>query len=214
MAHWLEKVITLLQSDTSDLRELARIAGGNPRTFYREIKLEDIDVTGQNLEGMEFSGKLPPSAIGENQLAFDLPSDTKELPPGQMARKIRGARRQEERAVLLLSEFLRDRSRGMQIIESYAHDTAQLTNSVLRVLTEIGQKEAQGKRFTNLQIARKVSGRFARTVEKRGILSYYLARHLHSYREINIWLRKKSVTGLSKEKQDEFEIFLLGARHR
>jgi hypothetical protein len=39
MKHWLQTVITLLEADTADLRELARIAGGNPKIFYRGINL-------------------------------------------------------------------------------------------------------------------------------------------------------------------------------
>lgn len=59
MPHWLKKIATLLQAETADLRELARIAGANPKTFYRGIKLEDLDVSGQNLDGMGFSTNLP-----------------------------------------------------------------------------------------------------------------------------------------------------------
>jgi hydroxysqualene synthase len=55
MSHWLDKVVTLLQSDTSDLRELARIAGGDPRTFYRGANMNGSDLCGQDLRGMEFT---------------------------------------------------------------------------------------------------------------------------------------------------------------
>jgi squalene synthase HpnC len=55
MSHWLDKVVTLLQSETSDLRELARIAGGDPRTFYRGANMNGSDFCGQDLRGMEFT---------------------------------------------------------------------------------------------------------------------------------------------------------------
>jgi hypothetical protein len=52
--HWLEKAAELLQAPTADLRELAYLAGADPKTFYRGISLKDVDVTGQNIEGLEF----------------------------------------------------------------------------------------------------------------------------------------------------------------
>lgn len=208
MTHWLAKIITLFEADTADLRELARLAGGNPEIFYRGIKLDELDIEGQNLEGMEF---LPPEkpATGD-QKAFDLGPHEQNLIPSHMAQKIKGARRQEERAAMLLAEFLRDRSRGMQIIDSYARDKANLTHSVLSVLRKIREEELAGKPRTNLYIARSVSGRFARTIEKRGILTYYFAKHLSSYPEIKAWLKYKSVIGLPKDKQKEFDLLVSG----
>jgi ABC-type phosphate transport system auxiliary subunit len=55
MPHRFEKVLAILQAPTADLRELAHLAGGDPRTFYRGISLSDVDTTGQNIEGMDFS---------------------------------------------------------------------------------------------------------------------------------------------------------------
>jgi hypothetical protein len=55
MPHWLQKVVDILNADTSNLRELARLAGGDPKTFYRGANLEGVDVENQNLQGMEFT---------------------------------------------------------------------------------------------------------------------------------------------------------------
>jgi hypothetical protein len=44
-----------LQIETTDLRELAKFAGGNPKTFYRGARLEGVDISGQDLRGMEFT---------------------------------------------------------------------------------------------------------------------------------------------------------------
>src|SRR6185312_7102986 len=55
MAHWLEKIITILNADTSDLRELAILAGGDPKTFYLGVDVTQIDFQHQNIDGMEFS---------------------------------------------------------------------------------------------------------------------------------------------------------------
>lgn len=55
MAHWLDKVVALLQAETADLRELAIIAGGNPKTFYRGASLDDVDLSDQDVRGMNLS---------------------------------------------------------------------------------------------------------------------------------------------------------------
>jgi hypothetical protein len=60
MLDWLQKIVTLLQADTSDLRELAHLAGADPKTFYRGIRIEDLDIAGQNLAGMKFATDLRP----------------------------------------------------------------------------------------------------------------------------------------------------------
>lgn len=63
MPHWMDKVVVLLTANTSDLRELATIAGGNPRTFYRGINPEDLEFTEHDdIKGMEF-GEIAESAI-------------------------------------------------------------------------------------------------------------------------------------------------------
>jgi predicted GIY-YIG superfamily endonuclease len=207
--HWLDKVIALLQADTADLRELAHIAGGDPRIFYRGIKLEDLDIAGQNIEGMEFS---PPGNQNDRrgQLELGLLAEIDERRPEHKAIRIKRAVRQEERAALLLAEFLKDRSHAMQVIDNYAKDKAKIANSVLNVLREVRLSELGGKKFNNLQIARKVSGRFGRAEDKRSVLAYFFAKHLSQYPELRLWIRGKSLSRLSKVQREEFEEFLKG----
>lgn len=45
-----------MNADTADLRELARLAGGNPRNFYVGTSLDGGDISGQDLRGMRFTG--------------------------------------------------------------------------------------------------------------------------------------------------------------
>lgn len=52
---WGKTVIDILAADTSDLRKLALMAGGDPKTFYRGAKTEGLDIRGQDLRGMEFT---------------------------------------------------------------------------------------------------------------------------------------------------------------
>lgn len=208
MPHWLDKVIMLLKADTANLRELARIAGADPKIFYRGIDPNELDLAGQDIEGMEFSSPTPVDQINDRQLQLDLPALDHELRPEQVVYVIKSAPRQEERTALLLAEFLQDRARGMQIVSSYMHDKAQITNDVLHLLTEIRSLELAGRRFTNLQIARKVSGRFARAEDKRSVLAYFFAKHLRKYSEIREWLKHKSISKLPRERQEEFTQYL------
>src|ERR1700680_1747168 len=117
MTHWLDRVVALLQADTTDLRELARIAGADPRTFYRGVDINKLDVDGQNLEGMEFSDPAPSYGPAGTQFVLDLFLPNSE---GLVVHRIKGAPRQEERAAILLAEFLRDRSQAMRIIDTGA----------------------------------------------------------------------------------------------
>jgi hypothetical protein len=56
MTHWLAKVTEILESDTSDLRRLASIAGFDPKLFYRGADLSRADIRDQDLRGMDFTG--------------------------------------------------------------------------------------------------------------------------------------------------------------
>jgi hypothetical protein len=206
VAHWLDKVVALFQADTADLRELARMAGGNPKIFYRGINLEDLDLTGQNIEGMEFSPPVQSKQIPGEQLDLELPSRSEDSLK-QRALRIRSAKRQEERVALLLAEFLQDRHRAMQIIESYSFDKARPANAVLNALKKVRHAEVNGKQFSNLQIARKVSGCFAKAEDKRSVVAYFFAKHLRPYPELKEWIRSKSLSKLSKEQRHEFYQF-------
>jgi hypothetical protein len=111
MTHWLDMVITLLQANTSDLRELARLAGADPKTFYQGIEIERLDLAGQNIEGMEFSTSSKTYVPAGTQLVLDLEFGSSE---GHLLHRVRGAHRQEERAAMILAAFLRDRNSTMR----------------------------------------------------------------------------------------------------
>jgi hypothetical protein len=204
MTHWLDIVVALLRADTSDLRELARIAGADPKTFYRGVDINALDLDGQNLDGIELSTPSPSPTRAGTQFELELFSPNSEL---QIVHKLKGATRQEERVALLLAEFLRDRSRAIQIINGYS-DKAMLATSAMNLLMDIYDRELDGKRFSNLQIARKISGRFAKSEDKRNVLAYFLAKYLGAYPDIRAWLKEKSIHKLSKDLQQEFAQFL------
>jgi hypothetical protein len=206
MTHWLDMVVALLRADTSDLRELARIAGADPKTFYRGIDISALDLDGQKLDDIELSTPSPSPTRAGTQFELELFSPNSEL---QIVHKLKGAVRQEERVALLLAEFLRNRSRAIQIINGYS-DKAMLATSAMNLLIDIYDRELDGKRFSNLQIARKISGRFAKSEDKRNVLAYFLAKYLGVYPDIRAWLKEKSIHKLSRDSQQEFVQFLSG----
>ena len=53
--HWLNGVLDLLNAETTNLRELAKLANADPRTFYLGANLEGVNISGQDLRGMRFS---------------------------------------------------------------------------------------------------------------------------------------------------------------
>lgn len=54
--HWLEDIEAVFRAPTGDLRQLAIVAGGDPRTFYIGTDLTGVDISGQDLRGMKFTG--------------------------------------------------------------------------------------------------------------------------------------------------------------
>jgi len=59
MTHWSKVVTNLLEADTKDLRQLAKIAGHDPATFYRHTSVAELNLSTQDLTGMEFLDYLP-----------------------------------------------------------------------------------------------------------------------------------------------------------
>lgn len=58
---WLfGRIDAILSAKTDDLRELARIAGHDPATFYAHTHFTKADLAGQNTEGMLYLCDLQP----------------------------------------------------------------------------------------------------------------------------------------------------------
>lgn len=67
MPHWLDPILKILDAETTDLRELAKIAGGDPKTFYIGTSIDGANISGQDLRGMIFT-KVDFSKIKYDQL--------------------------------------------------------------------------------------------------------------------------------------------------
>jgi hypothetical protein len=175
--HWLDTVVTLLCAETADLRELARIVGANPKTFYRGIDPGNLDLIGQDLQGMEFK------AISAE--------DTE---------KIRNATTKEERLSMLLDSILQNRSNGLQILDSYNSDRSSYANDSLEELRKVLTNEPENRRVDNVSLVRALRRPLAHQLGgSRANLIYYMAKHLSKYPDIKGYLRKSYLRSTSSQ---------------
>ena len=68
---WQKKVVEILRTDTSDLKELARIAGADYKTFYRGANFRSADLSGQDLHEFDLRGANLASATLNTDLGSD-----------------------------------------------------------------------------------------------------------------------------------------------
>lgn len=71
MSHWLDGAAKILTAETGDLRKLAKIAGYDPKTYYKYQDLSGCDLRGQNLEGMDLSDCQLDKAILDEETVID-----------------------------------------------------------------------------------------------------------------------------------------------
>jgi hypothetical protein len=200
MPHWLDKVIVLLQANTADLRELARIAGGDPKTFYRGIHLDELDTAGQDLTGMEFnqsieenSTSLKPRTLNIVDVQSNVVSATEAI------RQIRQTSRQEERMALLVRLILINPYDGARLLSLYSNDKAKYANSALMQLEiEIRKVELTKtlietrRQLVPESLVRIVDRPFSRGMPvNRTLLLYYMAKHLAVYPDVNKFLQTR-----------------------
>jgi len=188
-------VLTLLQAPTASLRELALLAGRDPKNFYLGVEIRNLDLTGQDLSGMNFSEDVHSQADQQLELDF-LPSEYPAFQVGLTAQRIKGAARQEERIALLLDEIFKDRAVGLSLLEAYSFDKAKFATRALGVLKEVLRNESHSKKLSNVQLARLVSGRFAKGPNTRTTLAYFMFKHLRKYPDIDRWISSKSISRL------------------
>jgi len=178
MSHWLEKVLLLLRAPTSDLKALAELAGDDPRTFYRGIDLDDLEIEGQDLTGMEF---------GDVDADF-VANDNYRPEPYKVAATIAKAPRQEERISLILDLILRDRNRGFEVLMEYQGEKAKFESHALKEIRSALSDSSMNN--NQLVVASLVSKFFSYTYPmNRGRLLYFLAKHLAKYPIVNRAIR-------------------------
>ena len=175
--HWLDKVIEILNAETSDLRELAKLAGGDPRTFYRGVELRSLETAGQDLTGMEFG--------------WEPPNEPRAPPPPLTRYEIRSSRRYEERLAKLILLLATDRAAGMEALSEYGFEKSKHGTEVLEGLQQwLGESE-RSTEVSVVQIARFVRSYFAHAMPgSRAAILYYMVKHLSQLQGMREFLAK------------------------
>jgi hypothetical protein len=159
------------------LRELALIAGGNPKTFYHGVNPDDLDLEGQDVQGIEFTNVAT-----------------------EHMNKIRGARAKEERLTMLLDRILQDRSNALQIVENYGVDKSKYANASVYELWKALKKESEHGKIDNVSLVRALRRPLAHQLgDSRANLLYYMAKHLAKYPDIRMYLRKSLARSTSTD---------------
>jgi hypothetical protein len=147
MSHWLQKVVAILKAETADLRELAHLAGGNPETFYRGAKMDGVDLSGQDLRGMEFTNLDLALVWTDSNTRLDepaAPADT-DVPRGDAdtsARiallELKDSTRQELRLAIVFDTIFSSLQVGKILLDRYySHDRAVFADRVVENLRSI-----------------------------------------------------------------------------
>jgi hypothetical protein len=179
MRHWLEKVVVLLQAETADLRQLAVLAGGDPRTFYRGVKAGTLDISNQDIHGMQFSESADRYLV-----------------------KIKKAVHGEERVAMVLAYLMHDRDDGLNVLSSYREDRSHTVMRAIALLNEEIDTEASGfglhptlsQERECIALIRSVLRFYSKTMrESRHNIFYYIVKLLSDYPEANEYLRRRYV---------------------
>src|SRR6185437_2962983 len=199
--HWLDKVVELLLVETNDLRELARIAGGDPKTFYKAVSLQDLDIDGQDIEGMEFAPTLEKNDKGFMALLVPLEKGEQAvLRLDYLIAAIKQVGRQEERLALILKLILENYINANVILETYGSDKAKYASRVLAEMRRLVRDE-EAKWYSlkdRLSSLRKTE--FTNAIFKvfdrgmpsnRSAMLYFMSFYLAEYPEINDQLSRK-----------------------
>ncbi len=159
-------VVTLIESDTSDLRELCRIAGGDPATFYRGTDINDLDLSETDREFLQ------------NAQISDAIS------------RVKRAVRQEERVALLIEQILENREIGLCALLQYSGERAkfaQHASSLIRQSFNSREKDSSNDFLTAAALVRRL---FTDVFPyNTGTLLFYLAKHLGKYPQVNTAIR-------------------------
>lgn len=217
MAHWLDIVVDLFKADTKDLRELARIAGGDPTTFYRGVEPAELDLEDQDIDGIEFSSSeaFMGALIDGSRINIGIGAvENLIIETGDLVRFVSNFGRQEERIALLLRLVVEHRHAAIRILEQYGNDRAKYANlarvelldalKMERDQIELFEEEEEAqmsflpkpvrsrRRLADLELAKIVHRTFSSIPpSNRSVLLYYLAKHLSSQLAINKFLRSR-----------------------
>jgi hypothetical protein len=168
LKHWLEMVAVLLQAETSNLRELCRIAGGDPRTFYRGVDPKELELTDDDWEFFQ------QDAVAE------------------ALERIGSSRRQEERVALALDQILRDKRVGLLALQELANERSKFAKFAFDYI----RRKIDPLSLDRATEAAVVAGIFNRLYQEvypfnKAALMYYFAMHLGKYPTIRTTIQSR-----------------------
>ena len=187
MSHWLDTVVTLLCAEISDLRELAKIAGRDPKTFYTGANVGKLEISDQDLRGIALSNFATHRII-----------------------KIRDSRQAEERVTLLLDSILYYQKDGLKILSDYETTRTIREDLIVDILRRILEnwstfprtsrvlnrffrdRQYSDEKIKAVMLVDAVRQLYSRALPgSRDRLFYNMAKHLSKYPEIKEYLRDK-----------------------
>ena len=188
MSHWLDMVVTLLCAETSDLRELAKLAGRDDlKSFYIGVDVDKLEIVDQDLKGLEFS----------NFTRYRV-------------EQIKAASQVEERVVFLLDTVLYDRVIGLEILKEYGTDNIRIMGLAIdllrnllesqpqlalptRMLNEyMERKQQNGKELSGVVLVDSIRQLFSKSLPtSRDKLFYHMSKKLSKYSDVKEYLIDK-----------------------
>ena len=160
-------VVSLLQSDTADLQELCRIAGGDPATFYQGTDIGALDLT-------------------ENDRRF-----LRNAQISDAVSRVKRAVRQEERVALLIDQILENREVGLCALVQYSGERAKFAQHASALIRQSFDLREKNPSNDNLIAASLVQRLFTDVFPyNAGVLLFYLAKHLGKYPQVSAAIRK------------------------
>lgn len=161
MTHWLTLALTVLQSEELDLRALAKIAGADSRRFYVGTSLDGVNICGQDLRGMEFTGLNRDAVLFDNCTQLDrryfrqlienpnairvISEGGENVPEFEALRSAAGNVISEivrdgyavDRAARLFKAALDDRRVGALVVANYPRVTSETEGKVIAALSRV-----------------------------------------------------------------------------
>ena len=67
----VDKLRAIVESETDDLRTLAKLAGGHPSSFYRGVNFDGVDLREENLSGFDLTGSSFSRTVYDNTTIVD-----------------------------------------------------------------------------------------------------------------------------------------------
>ena len=183
----MDNVVDLLAADITHLRDLAILAGGDPKVFYRGASLNGTNLCGQDLRGMEFTTLDQGNILVDENTELDpqYQDDFERLLASSAASYVEQGDAHFGNGELALAKEMY--SKALHIFEEVglAADTARQYSNLSKVASRrgnlaeavdlyvkaltlfeaLGSKEGMANQYGNLGIVYKTRGDLARAEE-------------------------------------------------